>query len=316
MRLFLSTLFVVAILLFPQGRVHAENVSHGITISPAFQEITLGEKDAKTDFFVSITNTTESLITLRISVFDFGSLDESGGVAFLGASNDLEKKYALASWIRPEKDVFMLGPNETKKILVTIENRDALAPGGHYGALTFKTENDSDGSTVGDAIAVNQLFTTLLFVKKIGGEIYHLELKGSEYENSSIRFQDMLRLRFQNSGNIHVVPRGVVTVSDPIGRVVAKGIINEESSIILPETFRIYPVRLKPILFSFMPGRYTMEIGYRYDGKEDFATTNFQFFFVPLPAIGAGILLVVLAGRYGVKYRKKGSKKPNNSEKE
>lgn len=306
MRLFLFTFFVVAILLFPQGIVHAENNSHGITISPAFQEITLGEKDAKTDFFVSVTNTTETLITLRISVFDFGSLDESGGVAFLGASNDLEKKYALASWIRPEKDVFMLSPNETKKILVTIENRDALAPGGHYGALTFKTENDPDGSVGGDAIAVNQLFTTLLFVKKIGGEIYNLELKGSEYESSSIRFQDMLRLRFQNSGNIHVVPRGVATVSDPLGRVVAKGIINEESSIILPETFRVYPVRLKTLLFSFMPGRYTMEIGYRYDGKDTFSTSALTFYYIPLPTTLGGMLSFILIGWIVRRYRKIG----------
>ncbi len=311
MRLFLFTLFIVVVMFSPRGMVYAENVQSGITLSPAFQEITLETKDTKTDFFVSVTNTTDEAVTLRIAVFDFGSLDESGGVAFLGATNDLEKKYALASWIRPEKDVFMLEPNETKKILITIENREGLSPGGHYGALTFKTEKSGQGNTEenagGETVSVNQLFSTLVFVKKVGGEISDLRLNRQDYEHTLIRFQNMLRLRFQNNGNVHLVPRGIATVTDPFGRIVAKGIINEESSIILPETFRIYPVRLKTLLFSFVPGRYTMDMSFRYDGKDDFSSTSFQFYFIPLPAIGTGILLVVLVVWFVVKYHRKGS---------
>lgn len=279
--------------LFPCARLYAQNNPGGLTVSPAFQEITLDQKDTERDFSVSITNTTEMSVTLRIAVFDFGSLDESGGVAFLGASNDLGKKYALASWMRPEKDVITLRSGETGKILVTVENREGLSPGGHYGALTFKTEDDARGDNTGDAVSVNQLFSTLIFVKKVGGEIYNLELKESEYKNNPVRFQDTLRLRFQNSGNVHVVPRGIATVTDPLGRVVAKGIINEESALILPETFRAYPVRLAPLAVSFIPGRYTMKVGYRYDGKDDFSTVSFRFYFIPLPAALACLALVV-----------------------
>lgn len=313
MRLFLFTLFIAVAMFSPRGMVYAESVQSGITLSPAFQEITLETKDAKTDFFVSVTNTTDEAVTLRITVFDFGSLDESGGVAFLGATNDLEKKYALASWIRPEKDVFMLEPNETKKILITIENREGLSPGGHYGALTFKTEKGSQGNTGenagGETVSVNQLFSTLVFVKKVGGEISDLRLNRQDYEHTPVRFQDTIRLRFQNSGNVHLVPRGVVTVTDPLGRIVERGIINEESSLILPETFRIYPVHLKTLLQSFVPGRYTMDTSYRYDGKEDFSSASFQFYFIPLPAIGIGIFLVVWGAWLVVKQRRRGSNK-------
>lgn len=292
----------------PWGALYAQNNLGGLSVDPAFQEITFVQKDTKTDFFVSLTNDTAVSVTLRIAVFDFGNLDESGGVAFLGISNDLGKKYSLASWIHPEKDVITLKPKETQKISVTIENRDSLSPGGHYGALTFKTEDTSEGDTGGDIISVNQLFSTLVFVKKVGGEIYNLELKESEYKNNLVRFQDTLRLRFQNSGNVHVVPRGVATVTDPFGRTVAKGIINEESALILPETFRVYPVHLGVLAMSFVPGRYTMEIAYRYDGKDDFSITAFQFYFIP-PLIILACLIFVACGGYVVWRQRRAGKK-------
>lgn len=295
MKFLLLTLVVLGIL-FPRGSIYAENISRGFTVSPAFQEIILGQEDTKTDFFVSVTNNTGVEVTLRIAVFDFGSLDESGGVAFLGASNDLGKKYALASWIRPEKDVFLLEPGEMKKILVTIENREMLSPGGHYGSLTFKTEESVQEENREDTISVNQLFSSLIFVKKIGGEIYNLELKGSEYKNSLVRFQDTLRVRFQNRGNVHVIPRGMATVSDPLGRIVAKGIINEESALILPETFRVYPVHLGTLTLSLVPGRYTMEITYRYDGKDDFVLVTNTYFFVPILFIGSFLIIILGCG--------------------
>lgn len=294
MKVLLFFLFAIGVL-SPGGLLYAEDAPRGITVSPAFQEMTLGQEDTSADFSVSVTNTMEEAVTLRITVFDFGSLDESGGVAFLGASNDLEKKYALASWIRPEKDVFMIEPNETKQILVTIENREALSPGGHYGALTFKTEYPvTENRQGGNTLSVNQLFSTLVFVKKVGGEIYDLKLSGQEYKGGLMKFQDTVRLRFRNNGNTHVVPRGMAVVSDSFGRKVAKGIINQESGLILPETFRVYPVRLNPLAMSFIPGRYTMEIAYRYDGKDDFTTTTFSFYHIPWPALLVGIFLVVL----------------------
>lgn len=300
MKLFLSILFFVGIL-FPRGMLYAESEQRGLTVSPAFQEIILDQQTKEKDFVVSVANNTDVSVTLRLSVFDFGSLDESGGVAFLGASSNLEKKYALASWMRLEKDTLILQPSEVGKVRVMIENRDSLGPGGRYGALTFQTEEGVPADGTGSSISVNQLFTTLVFVKKTGGEIYGLELKEQEYENSIIEFHDILRLRFQNNGNVHLVPRGVTVITDPLGRIVAKGIINQESALILPETFRVYPVRLAGLAMSFIPGRYTMAIAYRYDGKEDFATTSLQFDFIPPAAIVLFLVLGAVFGGYAIR---------------
>jgi len=314
MRFFSFLFFFVCTFLLSHSTVLAEENSRGIVLSPAFQEILLDTNDKQRDFSLSVTNTENSAVTLRITVFDFGSLDESGGVAFLGAENDLSKKYALASWIRPEKDVFMLESNETKKILVTIENREGLSPGGHYGALLFRGEGtNEEGGTSSNSIALKQSLSSLVFVKKIGGEIYHLELKESKYENNPVLFQDMMRLRFQNSGNVHLIPRGTITVTDPLKRIVGKGVINEESAIILPETFRIYPVALRTIAPLFVPGRYTVDISYRYDGQEAFSSATFSFDFFPFPATLGSLILIAGLGWYGAIYWRKRSKKGKKS---
>lgn len=320
MKLLLSIFFVVGILFFREP-LHAASDQRGLTVSPAFQEVILEQQGETKDFSVSVTNNTETSVTLRLSVFDFGSLDESGGVAFLGASNDLERKYALASWMRPEKDVMTIAPDATQKIKITVENRDSLGPGGHYGALTFKMEDIAYNDT-GNNIAVSQLFSSLVFVKKIGGAIYDLSLKGSELSRNVVRFPEKARLRFQNSGNVHAVPRGIVIVTDPLGRRVAKGTVNQESALILPETFRVYPVHLVQIATSFIPGRYTIETAYRYDGKDDFVTTSLQFDFIPPAAIVIVLALVVACGWYAIRGRRhmgekkalSGSVRPSNKD--
>jgi hypothetical protein len=280
----LLTFFIFGFLFFraPFFAVYAENDPNGLTVSPVFQEIAIEQKDESQDFVVAVTNNTGTRAVLKLAPYDFGGLDESGGVAFLGASSDLEKKYTLASWMRLEKDVLTLDPGETENVRVTIENSDRLSPGGHYGALTFQI---GDADEAANNISVRQMFSSLVFVKKIGGEIYDLNLDGQEYKNNYVSLPNTVRLRFQNNGNTHIVPRGIITIVDPLNRAVAKGIINQESSFVLPETARVYPVKLNEIAKSFIPGRYTMTIAYRYDGKDDFTVTTLQFDFIPPMAI-------------------------------
>ncbi len=287
----------------PLVELYAEESLSGITISPAFQEVVLDQADITQDLSVSVSNSTEAPMTFRVSALDFGSLDESGGVAFLGASNDLSEEYSLASWMRLENDVLIIAPGATETFLVTIENGTALAPGGHYGAITFKTENALPGTSASDAVSITQLFSSLVFVKKVGGEVYGLALQDPEYTGNFLQFEDRLRLRFENSGNIHVVPRGRVEVVDPLGRLIAKGIINQESALTLPESRRVYPVRLEMLARAFMPGRYTMTVAYRYDGREEFTDTSLQFLFIPLPALMGLFLFITIFWWYTIKGR-------------
>ena len=275
----------------------------GFSVTPLFQEITLENEPAET-FTVEIENNTVALTTFSVAVLDFGNLDESGGVAFQGADKDLSQKYALASWMRPETDTINLEPGKKEVLTVTIENREDLSPGGHYAGLVFRSTADPGESAGDKGIAINQVFSVLVFVKKLGGERYGLEYVGNEWEHSLWNLPEKPKLRFQNTGNVHVVPRGVISVTDPFGREIRRGVMNEESGLLLPESYRFFPTLLKSLAPALIPGRYTMTLWYRYDGKDDFTMREEKFDFLPLPAILGSLILIAVVGWYVAKRRR------------
>jgi hypothetical protein len=276
----------------------------GFTIAPLFQEISLEKDQSSNSFSVDVTNATDAPEVLRISVLDFGTLNETGGVAFLGSSSDF--KYSLASWVSLEKDAIVLNPGETQTVKGTIENKESLSPGGHYGAIFFKSEDQNVSESNSSSVAFDPSFASLLFVRKIGGEAYSLNLKSQEINAKLFFLPSKVQLRFQNTGNVHVYPRGIVSLTDPLGREVRKGIINTDSGIILPETFRIYPTDLIKIATAYLPGRYTLTIGYRFDGKNDFTIVQTKILIIP-PFFSLLIILAVLTliGYFYFRFKKR-----------
>ncbi len=309
--LFLFFLFAIPAFLanFAAGQEKAGEFS----IQPFFQEIILENGAERVEFDLEISNQTGLPAVFRLSVLDFGALDESGGVAFLGAESDLERKYGLASWITLEKDAFVANPGEKQIVKATVENKESLSPGGHYAAILVKLENEKNVSEKEQAanIAFNPSFTSLVFARKVGGEIYGLNLKNIDSGENIFWLPNEVKMRFQNSGNVYLVPRGIVKITDPLGRVVRKGIINEGTSLILPETFRVFPVKLKKKAIAYLPGRYRLSVEYRHDEKSDFAIERKNIDFLPLAVI-LGCLIIIGGFGYGwreIKRKRKSGEK-------
>ena len=272
--------------------VFAQTGTSGFTLSPPFKEIELKKEASQSSYFIEITNNTPSHQTLYLSVVDFGSLDESGGVAFLGTGPEiLERKYSLAFWVSFEKDILEIESGKSEKLKVTIMNKESLSPGGHYAAIVSATKSPKEE---GRNVSLNTAFSSLIFVKKTGGEIYRLDLVEKEIRSRWLDLPDKISLRFQNSGNVHLVPRGTVIITDPRGKVISKGIINGESGIILPESFRLYQTVLERLSLPFLPGTYRLNIDYRYEGSENFVNNSLAFF---SPGIGgiAALLIILFA---------------------
>jgi hypothetical protein len=253
------------------GTATLASASEGnFSVEPLFTDIRL-DGEVEHPFSLEVGNTTSNPIVFRLSFVDFGSLDESGGIAFLGQGSDPQKRYGLAGWLSAERDVVTVFPGEKETIRLMVTNRESLSPGGHYGAVLFHAEkegNDTEDSRSNVSISSN--FTALVFVRKAGGEIWQLQYRDRVIRTDMLSVPDKVSERFQNSGNVHVTPRGIVEVKDPLGRIVRRGILNEESGIILPESYRSYPIVLKYLEKAIFPGFYTLSATYRYDGREDF----------------------------------------------
>jgi len=305
--LLLFLLFIISAT--PELFSSAQGKNSGFSISPFFQEITLEENQAGADFYLEVENNKSYPAVFRISTVDFGALNQSGGVAFLGNSEDFSQKYGLSSWMNLEKDAIVINPGETQEIKVSLENRKALSPGGHYGAVLFKMEeNGNKQNEEADSVSLNPSFASLVFLRKLGGEIYGLNLKNYELKHNPFSFSNELSLSFQNSGNVHITPRGTVKIFDPLGREVKKGIINGASGIILPESSRFFSLTLKNKAFIFIPGYYRLAIDYRYNGSDDSLARNEKFLIIPAPFIAfISALGIILVGY--LKFRKRKNEK-------
>ncbi|HSH18368.1 MAG TPA: hypothetical protein VK978_03215 [Candidatus Saccharimonadales bacterium] len=284
---------LLCLLVFSPETQAAPPRKSGVTIAPAFQEIVITPDDPSKRFDFAITNNTAEPLEFSLSVVDFGSLDESGGVLYIGdAKKQLEYRYGLTGWVTLAKDRVVVEPKSTEKVPVTIFNRESLTPGGHYGAILVSPAETGERPT---KVQINQVLSSLLFVKKQGGEVYRLGLQSHDMPANIFKVPESVGLRFQNAGNVHVVPRGTVTITDPAGRVVRRGFINQGSTLALPESFRQLPAHLETVRAAWLPGRYGMEIAYRFDGKESVEITRVSFVYINIWLAALTLAILVLS---------------------
>lgn len=267
----------------------------GITVSPAFQLASVKANEDQHTLNFKVTNNRPTDQTINFSVADFNTLGESGGLAFVGTNpTELQKKYGLANWVRLSQTSATIAPGQTATINASVLNDSSLAPGGHYGALLLSL--DTGNASGQNKIALKPIASSLLFVTKVGGDTHKMALAGVDASHSIFKLPDSVNLRFKNSGNTHLVPRGIVNVTAPDGTVVKKGVINENSSIILPETYRLYSVPLKNIAHTSMPGNYKLSVDFRFDDLDQYRRYQTSLFLLPPIVILVIPLILAIAG--------------------
>lgn len=268
----------------------------GFTVAPAFEQVRIKADQPRAEYRLKIRNHNALDQNFRLSLVDFGALDEGGGVAFLGTpASELEHRYGLASWMTLEKEAVFVRAGTEVEVVVAIENRSSLAPGGHYGAVLATAVTDTGQIGLEGKVGVKQVLSSLVLVSKEGGAEVGLRLSAQTPDHRGWRLPTKVEQRFQNIGNIHVVPRGVTEVRDMTGRVVMRGALNEQSGVILPESFRRYTTPLLTVGKAWLPGRYQLVTTYRYDGTEQTKTGVVSFWYVGTLVVWLVMLGVVLA---------------------
>lgn len=276
------------------------NKTSGIVISPFLSEAKILANEATKNIHINLTNNTGSKQEFNITALDFGSLQDTGGLVFAGDTADkLTRKYGLANWLRLPQESLSLEAGQTVILTATIVNEATFGPGGHYAAIIMSVKNSSgdDGATV----TVQQKISALIFATKVGGEIYDLRLEKILPDGNWRQLPKNISLRFKNTGNVHVVPRGTVKLIAPGGSVISKGIINEASSYVLPESSRQLIVQTESVgSMGWSPGTYKVQVDYRYDGYEQFASKSLTIKYYNIIGLTAFMifLFAILYGAY------------------
>jgi hypothetical protein len=261
----------------------------GITITPSQKELVVssGLINARTE--IVLTNHTGKNLEATVRLVDFKSLDDTGGLAFTQAGLP-SNKYGLANWMElPNGNKLTLPAGESTTVPVIVVNRFDLTPGAHYGAVVVTFGGAS--APANNQASFKQELASLLFVKKLGGEDYSLQLQSLAADNTHVAVPTSATLRFKSTGNVYVVPRGYVTVTDDKSVVYAKGIINAQSSLVLPGDSRQFVTPLQTISSaSKHTGRFKLTAYYRYDGQKNYSQISTYI----SPAVLSPLIIAVL----------------------
>lgn len=273
----------------------------GITVIPSIMTVDLA-KDAP-EYDLKYINNTNSDITLVLSVQNFSEIDEGYKINFLEEKDASNYKYSLSSWISFSNKNLELTPGEEKTVKVFID-KERMTQGGHYASILARVNQPNSK----EKINVNPVLSSLLFVRAdTGNEVESGKISSFTPERKLSDFPQSFILRFQNSGNVFVVPHGKIEITDPRGKIVSKGIFNEGSLNALPESIRSYSVKTNPNSKLLLPGIYTARADLHFGESNQKLTQEIKFFsWGSFNFIKIGVVIfIILIGIYFIR-RKRG----------
>lgn len=246
----------------------------GITVSPALKEIDLASQPD--NFTITYSNHTDTPIQLSFHAQDFTSLEEGWRVKFLGSEDPSTYRYSLSSWLELKPPSLLLTPGKSGELEVTIRSQ-SLSAGGHYGSVIadITTAPPTDSGIV----EIKSQLASLVFVRantgqeREAGKISQFTTVGGNV----ISLPSKYLLRFENYGNVHITPHGLITIRDFLGREIARQAINLDSLPTLPETIRRYDIPVAHTSSWPFPGPYQASITVKYGSSQSIAS-HLQFF--------------------------------------
>ncbi len=259
-----------------------------LTLTPPLFKINLEPGDVWRSS-VKAVNANPYDLDLYANVLNFEAQGERGQAKFIPVTERIGMEGTLAEWIEVEDKAIHVEREASQDIPFTLRVPENAAPGGHYAAILVGTKPLKE-NLEGSGISVSSLISSLLFVEVQGdireeGRIREFKTDKSVYQTPEAK----LTLTFENSGNVHVQPRGKIRIYNMWGKERGDIPINEGSEFgnILPKSSRSYVFVWKGEKNAFEAGRYKAEASITY-GRErpEQVTQAVYFWIIPLKSIG------------------------------
>lgn len=291
-------LILLVALVFPAVTSAQTEGALSVTVTPPLVQLTIGRGESWASS-LKVVNTNPYDVTYYAQVMDF-SADGEGGAAALtpivgGAS------IGLASWVSVPVEPVTVPSGSSAEVPFTVSIPTGASPGGHYAAILIGTQPPQTGVS-GASVAVSSFVSSLLFVRIEGevierGRIREFRTEREWYQTNEASFL----LRFENTGNTHLLPRGLITIYNMWGKERGVLSINESSSFgnVLPQSVRKFEFSWKGDAELFDIGRYSAitTLSFGDGGKQSVSGTTYFWVVpvVPVASVLGSVLLFVLA---------------------
>lgn len=273
----------------------------GLNISPLITDFSgrPGQSFSKT---ITVTNYQGTRVKLKVSAMDFLPRGEEGKQDFVAPEE--AGSYSLARWFTLPEKLLELAAKKTVDFEVKIEVPDDTPPGGYYAGVFVTQAVEKADEEKGSVTYVIPTLGSLFFVRvgtteeiKERGQIIEFKTDKEFYTALPVKFL----VRFENTGNIHLIPKGLIEIKR-WGKQVDAFSFNQENKKVLPKSIRRLEGSWKGN-FGFKErilstGQYTMEVALEFGEARQLVSHQISFWFIPLKeigvAIGGTVFLVVL----------------------
>jgi len=184
--------------------------SAGVAISPLTFELTANPGDIVPANNIKIYNPTDNIISIKMEAEDFRPEGETGQVI---VEPEAETTYSLKRWVKIDPTEFTLEPKAEKFVAFTIEVPENAEPGGKYGSILASTTGMIGEELTGTGVAQKVGALLLLTVSGETKEILAIKdftMPSSFFEYGPVPFT----IRFENTGTVHLKPKGFVTITN------------------------------------------------------------------------------------------------------
>ena len=294
--------FVCSLLVFVPNvsELHAEEMGLSLTIAPPLFQLNLQPGETWSSY-ITVVNNNQYDLSLFADPVLFRPSGESGRPVFITPPTEGEESSStLAGWITVPQEAFSIVREQTYKLPITITVPSDASPGGHYAAILIGNRASEEQEQEGNTVNVTSSIAALIFLSVSGdviekGQIRDFVTEEMVYDTATAK----LSLRFENQGNVHLVPQGSIVIYNMFGKI--RGTIpinqNKDYGNVLPESIRKFSFTWESDAGLWDIGRYTAEvtIGYGKDAKQSaLATTYFYVLpIVPLLQVLGGLIAFV-----------------------
>lgn len=297
-RLLMVVGMAIALLVGPSVAFAApvNNYTNTLKISPVRRDVEVKPGESKT-FQTTVTNLTDTAITVRAIENDFVAGDEYGTPALILDESKFAPSHSLKRYMKPIANV-TVPANGAKTVDVVVTMPKDIKPGGYFGAIRFAPVSNETGGQVN----LNASVASLLLVTVPGKVTEKLNLTNFEVQQNGKTGElfgspDNLQVfaRFKNEGGLQEGPFGKISVLQDDKKVVYEADLNNKNpkDVVLPDSARRWDVPLKKI-GTF--GHYTVNATFTYGKNNQTIQISKSFWVVPqMMIIGAvvGVLLLI-----------------------
>ena len=248
-----------------------------------------------------LTDISSVNLVVTNQINDFKAKGNTGvpDILFNSSPND---PYSLIGFISP-LPTLILKPQQVKILNVTINIPKDASPGGHYGVIRFTGTPASLTGSSGVSLSASLGALVLLtvnghLVENLKTSSFNITQNGGKpstfFQSIPLTFNELLT----NTGNVHVIPTGIITLKDMFNHTVISMNINEEQGNILPASSRQFSQTLNSVDFTNkrLFGRYSATFNVTYGAPKKTLTDSITFWVIPIDLIL--IWIVVLIGGF------------------